>query len=333
MKKKLFISLLVCIFLLPRASHALENNRILLIDDFDSETTTNLLGGETGGDEETLGGCVPLFTQSSSSALGRYGHSLILDFDVTMPGTFSFYTTKLGVAGDLPFTFTSRDLSQYRYLSFWYKTDLGNPNFALEVHRDSDGDGQFIFGKDSSSKVIMRHYLRNNEPGIWHKIVIPLSAFSQISQWDNIIEFVFVFDNGIGSAKGKIYFDELLIGTNPMSDDDRERINFPGAMRANLLLVNGKRLSEATFQDEGNTVDILIQNIHPYLERISFEVRAAYDEKWMRVCTFFDHLTGMYAASWSMPEGMERGGYIRVVAADVLGAEAVISGPTVFVHK
>lgn len=330
MKQKLVLIFCVCMCLCARLVYASEHNRILIIDDFDSQTTTNLLGGETTGDEESLGGCIPLFTQSSTAALGQYGHSLILEYDVSIPGTFSFYSTKLGVAGDRPFTFESRDLSQYRYVSLWYKTDLKDPNFAIEVHRDSDGDGQFILGKDASSKVIMRQYLRDNAPGMWHKVVLPLSAFGQISSWDNIIEFVVVFDNSFGIRTGEICFDEFLLGTHTLSDDDQARLDFPGAMRANLLLINGKRVSAATFLDEGNTVDILIQNVHPSLERISFEVRARYDQTWMRVCSFFDHLTGMYADSWAIPQGIERGGYVRVVASDVQGTEAVIAGPTVF---
>jgi hypothetical protein len=321
---------LVCLSFLTfpyPAFSATELNEILLIDDFNDATTENILGGETQGDEETDGGCVPLFTATPAEASGYFGHSLRLEFDVTFPGTFSFYTTKLGAQGATPYTSQTRDLTEYAYLSFWFRTDMKSPHFAVEVHRDSDGDGQFLLGKDSSSKVSVKNYIREYLPGVWHKVVIPLRDFKELSRWENIVEFVFVFDNALHSGRGVIYYDDILLGSQyPRDEKETELLHrFPYRTQANMIVINGTAVLSATVTHAKNSIDILLHEPHPFLERVSVEVFDQTQKRWNRVLSFFDHTTGMYSGEWLIDAAHEDIRELRVVAMNIMGEEGVIS--------
>ena len=302
-------------------------NDILLIDDFNAATTDNVLGGKTEGDEEKEGGCIPLFTQNEVNTYGNAGHSLSLEYDVTFPGTFSFYSTKLGPQGADPFTSETRDLSSYAYFSFWYMTEMERPNFSIEVHRDSDNNGKFILGKDSSSKVIAKKYLRNHVPGTWHKVVIPLKDFAMISKWQNIVEFVFIFENALQSGSGKIFFDNILLGSNHPDEKQPDEIRFPGSMDISLAMVNGKRLSHAVQVYDTNNIDVLLKNVHPYLEEVAVEVWSAENNSWQRVSSFFNHVSGIYNGTWKHLSGTQTTAKLRIISVDVFGRERELAGP------
>ncbi len=327
MKNKIIILSFLFLVLFSPSSPAADINKVILIDDFDNMVTSNLLGGKTQGDEESEGGCIPTFTEEGAYIFGLSGHSLQLDFDVTFPGTFSFYTTQLGPPGVDAFTSRTLDLSDYNYLSFWYKTDMKRINFSVEIHRDGDGNGQFILGKDSSSKIIAAKYTKGNLPGIWHKVAIPLKNFTAISSWNNIVEIVFVFEDVLHSGKGTLYLDDILFGSNyPLSAED-EKVPFPGRLLADLFMVNGQKVDSRFLVNKVNTFDLLLKNIHPHLEVVSIEASEYGNQEWFTICKFFDHRTGLYKANWAIEGTKKKFYFLRVVAMDIFGREKVLAGP------
>ena len=244
-----------------------------------------------------------------------------------MPGTFSFYSTQLGPPGVNPVNSQSKDISAYNYFSFWYKTDMPRINFSLEVHRDGDDNGQFILGKDTSSKVIVAKYTKKNPPGIWHKVTIPLKNFTEISSWDNIVEIVFVFENVLRSGKGVIYIDDIVFGSNyPLSPED-EKVPFPGRLMVDLFMVNGRKVDSRFIVGKINSFDLLVRNIHPHVERISIEASEYGNQQWFTIHKFFDHTTGLYNADWTIEGTKKKFYFLRIVAMDIFGKEKILLGP------
>jgi hypothetical protein len=52
----------------------------------------------------------------------------------------------------------------------------------------------------------------------WRKVVIPLSRYPFVTDWSNILEFVILFDNRLGSERDIVYIDDLLFGTNYLAE-------------------------------------------------------------------------------------------------------------------
>lgn len=304
-------------------------NRVLLIDDFDDMTTSNLLGGETQGDEENVEGCIPSFTPQGDSSFGHYGHSLQLDYDVSQPHSFSFYWTRLGGPGAVENTLQTRDLSAYNYLSFWYKAGGQMPRFAVEVHYDTVPDGKFILGKDTASKVIAAHYMDDQkwQAGTWHKLIIPFRDFPKMPSWEDIFEYVFVFDHALHSGKGRIFIDDILLGSNYPHEQKEADVQFPGSSRVQSFTVNDRYVKAQFVLSTDNHFSLSLDHPSSVLERVSIEVSEQGTEKWQRVCSFFDHALGYYRGSWNVDEGKKKYYLVRVVAMDIFGREKVLKGP------
>jgi len=117
-------------------------NTILLLDDFNQEQPLNLMGGENQGDEEEPGGLIPTYTPQGALSMGRLGHSLKMDYDVSIPMSLAFYWTKLGPrdGSGMPGATLPANLNQFNYISFWIKTDKQYPRFIMEIHRDVNED-------------------------------------------------------------------------------------------------------------------------------------------------------------------------------------------------
>lgn len=320
--------LFIALFIIVSSTFAYAEaiNDILLVDTFDHGTTSNLLGGETSGDEESLGGCIPLMTENEDNTFGFKGHSLQLEYDVTIPSSFSFYTTPLGPTGLDGTTVQTRDLRDYNYFSFWYKTDKKQLNFSVEIHRDSDGDGKFLLGKDSNSKITVAKYTQNNAPNVWHKVTIPLKNFKMITDWNDIVEVVFVFEQALRSGKGTVFVDDILFGSNYPEDDENLRA-FPDTMRINLLMLNELKIGPRFVLKEHNEIEILLKNTHPLLESITVEASKYGDEKWFTVARFYDHATGLYSCDWDISATQKEYYFLRVVGVDLFGRSHILLGP------
>jgi len=217
-KRVLTVATLVAAIFLPLAAHAGET---LLVDDYQLSSLVNQLGGVSGGDEELPGRLTPGFSWKPDFVLGRGGRALKLDYDVSSSGSFTFFWMKLGpvIPGSIGVSKTL-DLSNYNYLSFWVKGAKGKEKFKVELHQDRISDGRFDFGKDISSFVYVSAYLPRGITNEWQKVVIPLKEFPAISDWSQILEMVFTFENRVGNTKGTVYVDDVLFGCAGLNSGD-----------------------------------------------------------------------------------------------------------------
>jgi len=141
---------------------ATKPNTVLKVDDFNHPSTYNLLGGKTQGDEEEPGGLIPSYTPSGRLTMGRSGHSLKMDYNVTTPMSIAFYSSRFG-----PYDANAEDpgasfpvtLEGFNYLSFWIKTSKQYPRFSIEFHQDINGDHLFTLGQDINSKIAVSRYI------------------------------------------------------------------------------------------------------------------------------------------------------------------------------
>ncbi len=325
--KKILISFII-VFITTALVYADQVNRVVVVDNFDNQSTTNLLDGITQGDEESEGGCIPFFTQVREDTFGRGGHSLQLEFDVTAPGAFSYYSTQLGPRQEDDRSVQTMDLSDYAYLSFWFTSNQGKrPNFAIEIHKDSDDDGAFILGKDSSSRVVAKNYIKKYRSGRWQKVTIPLRDFSRIHTWDQIYEIVYVFDSVLHSGQGTMYIDDIIFGSQYPYQEEEEDVRFPGSLSVHLCRLNNNALASRFTLHETNTIELLIKNIHPFLECVQIEANEYGRHEWFPVCRFYEHMTGAYTATWHVSGDEKKFFFLRIVAIDVFGNTHVLKGP------
>lgn len=144
-------------------------NRILVIDNFDYPNMLNLMGGETQGDEEEPGGLIPSYTPSGRLTMGRIGHSLKMDYNVSIPMSIAYYWTRFGRPDhEVPIAGATMplNLEGFNYLSFWIKTDLAHPRFSVEFHQDTNRDHLFILGQDVNTKIAVSSYILTTEEEI-----------------------------------------------------------------------------------------------------------------------------------------------------------------------
>jgi hypothetical protein len=141
-------------------------NRILMIDNFNYPNMLNLMAGETQGDEEEPGGLIPSYTPSGRLTMGRIGHSLKMDYDVSILMSIAYYWTRFGPQDQEPGSTIPLSLEGFNYLSFWIKTDQAHPRFAIEFHQDANADHLFTLGKDINTKIAVSSYILEIEEDI-----------------------------------------------------------------------------------------------------------------------------------------------------------------------
>lgn len=303
-------------------------NRILLIDDFNDGTMVNLLAGGTQGDEEFPGGCIPSFVSAKGHAFGRSGKSLRLEYDVALPGSFSFYWTKSGPSTIGAGTSQPLDLTGYRYLSFWLKASQEKPKFSVEIHQDLDGDDLFILSKDVTSKLLMHVFLRTEDARRWNKVFVPLERFRQINDWAKILEVVFVFENRVGSGRGTLLIDDLLFGTTEPVGEALLPIDAEETLETFTL--NGQPVGVKTISLKGrNQLDLRLKEVPASLERIHFDASYNGGKNWRILKNFYDHTeSGRYTLDWTLPqEKRTKRPRLRVMASNIAGEDTFLAGP------
>lgn len=303
-----FLLLFLCCF--STTANAYEYNDVLLVDSFDHEVMFNMLGGKTQGDEESEGGCFPTFAGADDNAFGNNNCSLKLDYDVTFPGTFSFYTSRLGMSGI--------DMSEYNYISFWFYPTEKNMDFSLEIHQDIDGDGDFMFGVDHVDKLFLGRFTRNAEPGKWQKIVVPLKFFRKMPKWDSIVEIIFLFEHSRRSGAGILYIDDVVLGTNYPTNDELENNRFQSSIKVDTFELNSNPVSGIVELKTENTINMIIKDSSARLEAVYIEYRQSLSDPWVRICSFFDHKTGIYNEEIYLDE--ELTGQMRLLAVSSEGS-------------
>lgn len=325
-------------------------NEVILVDDFNDETVANVLGGETGGDEVFPGTSTVGFTREKGDTLGRYGSALRFNYNVLLAGGFVFYYQRLGE----PESFSSQasyhlDLSGYKYLSFWIKTDIEKPKFAVEFHQDSDRDRKFILGKDITSKVVAARYVIGKDPKAWRKVVIPLKDFRAIKDWSQILELDFLFEERIHSGMGTIYIDDIVFGKNypraeaaistpagtaqpvqssTLTDLVSATSYLKGDNSPVTFLIAGEAAADGFLLRDRMALEFQLKTPVPDLENIRFEIKHSDDPVWETVASFYDHRRGVYKTTWR-PAGRDTptSYELRVAGYDIDGDMVVLAGP------
>lgn len=302
-------------------------NQVWILDNFDAGSDFNLAGGETQGDEEFPGGCIPTFTADSKLVWGSQGQSLQLDYDVMRANSFSFYWSKLGPPDIEPGSSTPKDMTPYRYLSFWLKSAETAPRFGVEFHRDDTGDRFFMIGKDSVSKVPATRFVLGENPSQWRKVVMPLKSFRQFKDWTNMVELVLVFENTNRSKKGTLYVDDLLFGTADALGETAaapiEKREVFGYFKVNRAEVDGKDISLRPQND----LELFLKNIPENLERVFFEASFDGGKSWVPLKSFYEHKLGeSYKFQWKIDKA-KKPHFLQASVSNIYGGNTVLSGP------
>jgi len=149
---------------------AIGPNKTLLLDHFDHPSGVNLLGGLTQGDEEEPGGLIPSYTPTGRLTMGKMGHSLKMDYNVTIPMSIAFYWTRFGPwdpKAQNPASTQPINIEGYNYLSFWLKSDRDYPRFSIEFHQDTNQDHRFTLGQDINAKIAVSSFILSPARDIW----------------------------------------------------------------------------------------------------------------------------------------------------------------------
>lgn len=191
----------------------------LYIDNFDDGCSPNLNSGkyvpyEWGGGSAEL-------DHSENNSFGNNGYSLMFTYNVSSGGAGSMFWMNL--KENPPGTVQTVDLTQYDYLSFWIRGELGG-----EVIRIAFNDDTIPTPQESSIVDIRNHISGGGITTSWKKVVIPLTAlrfenFNEQSVKSFLVKTEYAIW-GSGSHSGTVYIDEILLstGTTPVPVDSME---------------------------------------------------------------------------------------------------------------
>lgn len=186
LRKKLFLIFVLALLSLIEPAAA----KILKLADFNDEKFFNNVGGQFGAWErdpaDNTQGCLVSFTDKES--YGGKGFSLYIDYDVDSPNpAYNGFWMKLG----------ELDAREYNQLVFYIKGDVDEGfTSVLKVELKNPQE----LGRVKVSGI--------NEN--WQKVVIPFSNFVDITNWQEMTEFVIVFDDlTVDKEVGAIYIDEI----------------------------------------------------------------------------------------------------------------------------
>ena len=329
--KILFFSILCAFFLntivLPEA-HCSKNKFItpLILSDYNDGTLYTNLGGLSGGDEELPGTTFTVVIPDDGFTRGNAGYSLMLDYNVSELGEFSFYWVKLGKEiPDKPGVTRTLDLGKYNYLSFWIKGQKGGEKVKVELHQDIDNNGVFVFGKDITSFIYVDAYIPGGTVTTdWKKVVIPLKAFSWISNFSKAHELVFVFENRAGNTKSAVYIDDILFGFRPEAILEARDIKEIHSPVESSFRVNGITAKQCLVFQRSSELSIRAESIdeNPFIESIRFEYATDGGNTWRMIGTDYDASDSTYEVTWCPKDGSELYNYqVRAVASDIKGNE------------
>jgi hypothetical protein len=162
----------------------------LVVDDFDSGSKPNRLGGDFGSwdkdPNDQTQGCQIAF--DSTVKHGDLGYAIKIDYDVESPNpAYNGFWMKLN----------NLDASKYTSLTFYTKGD-SEKGFTSQVKIELKNRNEV--GK----------YMVTGLTDQWQKIAIPLSKFRGLNDATALTEFVVVFDDINSTEKyGAIYIDDI----------------------------------------------------------------------------------------------------------------------------
>ncbi|MFH0838854.1 MAG: hypothetical protein V1893_01550 [Candidatus Omnitrophota bacterium] len=298
----------------------------ILVDDFNAGKTFNLLNGKTQGDEELLGGCVPSFTTAAMLTKGLTGHSLRLDFDVTTPGSFSYYYSLLGAQRTGSNAMDTLDVSKYDYLSFYVRSTLKDVNFKIMLYKDKDNDGLLLLNNDLASAVFLAKYYDYwpERIGTWQKVVIPFSDFDKIQDFSNILELVITFESRSVDNQGTVFIDDILFGKG-LKEAQAVNTMLPlqGSYAGTIKNYNVVLKENDTLIDENVlSIEAPTRAQEPRLESVRFEYSTDSGATWYTIGSDYDLSDNVYSVKWNtngLAEGLVYD--LMVTTCGILGEE------------
>ena len=166
----------------------------IVVADFDTGDKPNNLGGDFGTwdkdpNDETQSSEMSF---EAEDALGdELGYSIRLDYDVDSPNpAYNGYWMKLN----------GLDATEYNTLNFYVRGDADNGytrRLKVELKDSTNRPSPFIISGLSVD---------------WQKFSIPFEKFRKVKFWDQLSEFVVVFDDINSNPKsGTIYIDHVTL--------------------------------------------------------------------------------------------------------------------------
>lgn len=300
----------------------------LALADFNGGSLYTNLGGLSGGDENKPGTLFAAVIQDEGYVKGNVGYAVALDYDVERLGEFTFYWMKLGkeISGKSDAT-ESLDARDYNYLSFWIKGAQEVSDIKIELHQDVNGDGVFTYGTDINSYVYVNAYIKGGIIGKdWSKVVIPLKAFTKITDWSKLSELVLVIENKAGNKKGIIYIDDIMFGNRPESVllPSEENVKELTAPDESTFKINGIVAKQCPILKGSNTLEIQSDSYlrNPLLESIRFEYSVDRGTTWKTIGSDYDVGRSVHTIDWEPDNTRELLSYqVRAVATDIWGNE------------
>ncbi len=300
----------------------------IILSDFSEGTLYTNLGGLSGGDDNKPGTLYATIIQDEGYVRGNTGYAVALDYDVDRLGEFTYYWIKLGkeIPGKAGST-EPLDLRDYNYLSFWIKGAQDVSDIKIELHQDVNGDGVFTYGQDITSYVYLNAFINGGMVSKdWGKVVVPLKAFSKITDWSKPLELVLVFENKAGNKKGVVYLDDIIFGNRPedvlsRKDEDLRGINAPSEAS---FKINGTNANKCAAIKCANDLEIASETFYqnPFLESVRFEYSVDKGNTWRIIGTDYDISNSLHKIAWEPDNSRELYNYqIRSVATDIRGNE------------
>ena len=202
-KKFIYVAMLiamVCALAVPAANAAekpaANASGELMVADFDSGEKPNNIGGDFGAwskdPTDFSQGCTESF-----DSVNRYG-------------------TK-GFAMKLEYSVESKNPAYNGFWMFLQNLDASKyDNVAFRVKGDAKVGYTTVFKVElkNAAKQVGRYYVTNISD-TWQDVVIPLKDLKGITDYSNLTELVFVFEDRIASnKKGVIYIDDIRFTKN-----------------------------------------------------------------------------------------------------------------------
>jgi len=201
----------------------------LVIDAFNKAKLTGALGQRfwifSDSPSSLLGQEQPTFVRRES---GPAGLALELPYDLSGPGSWIGYS--IGLPG--------LDASPYRNLTLSISGVSPTERVVLEL-RDSAGN---------EGRVTLPDYPTRNSGNGWHKVQMPLAAFSGMLQWSSLARISIAVEHQEGSSRGVLRIDDVALeselrsvlihdfegdsGTNRLGGTSRVRVEGAAALNS-----------------------------------------------------------------------------------------------------
>ncbi|MDD5756067.1 MAG: carbohydrate binding domain-containing protein [bacterium] len=161
----------------------------MILDNFDQISQVNATGGFGNVFGGTGGFCLRSYQQGNSAGTGEE-NGYILKLVYNVKNGYAGYYRKLN----------GLDLNKYHRIAFYVKGAKGGEVFEVEL-----GDGS------ASYKVDVREYLPYGASTAWQKVSIPLTAFTDVKNWDKMQgNFAIIFEQYLGIPNNStLYVDNI----------------------------------------------------------------------------------------------------------------------------